>query len=194
MAFRLPTRLDPSILTASARTQHTTIHGGASLRLARARSSRSVRFYKLPILGVSNTLRAGTDGAHGAFTSPRPIHYKHPRCITVREMARLHGFPDWFRFHVTKWHGARQIGNAVPPPLARAVATAISNALQIEPMRPDTPLNLGDKRLLSFDMTRAANFFGVDAPPRRRDRKSGATKRKQIDIERERLGSRATHG
>ena len=185
---------DPSILTASARTRHTTISRRRFTETCPGTVEPISRFYKLPILGVSNTLRAGTDGAHGAFTSPRPIHYKHPRCITVREMARLHGFPDWFRFHVTKWHGARQIGNAVPPPLARAVATAILNALEFEPNRPDTLLSLGEQRLLSFDMTRAAAFFGVEAPPRRRDRKSGATKRKQIDIERERLRYRAAHG
>lgn len=28
----------------------------------------------------------------GAFTSPRPIHYARDRCVTIREMARLHGF------------------------------------------------------------------------------------------------------
>src|ERR1035438_3384609 len=83
------------------------------------------RFYKLSPDGLSNTLRAGTDSSRGAFTSPRPIHYAYPRCITVREMARLHGFPDWFRFHQTKWHGARQIGNSVPPPLGRAVALQV---------------------------------------------------------------------
>src|SRR5208282_2208538 len=88
-------------------------------------------------------LRAGTDGARGAFTSPRPIHYAYPRCITVREMARLHGFPDWFRFHQTKWHGARQIGNAVPPPLARAVALQITRSLHHAPRRPANAIRLG---------------------------------------------------
>ena len=185
---------DPSILTASARTQHTTISRRRFIETCPGTVEPISRFFKLPVLGVSNTLRAGTDGAHGAFTSPRPIHYKHPRCVTVREMARLHGFPDWFRFHVTKWHGARQIGNAVPPPLARAVATTILTALEIEPERPNEFLNLGDERLLSFDMTRAAKYFGVDAPPSRRDRKSGSTKRKQVDIERERLGCETVHG
>ena len=32
--------------------------------------------------------------------------------LTVREAARLHSFPDWFRLHRTKWHGFRQVGNA----------------------------------------------------------------------------------
>ena len=120
------------------------------------------------------------------FTSPRPIHYKYDRCVTVREMARLHGFPDWFRFNATKWHGARQIGNSVPPPLARAVAAQMMAALGYQPERPEGTLALGDPKLLQFDLTRAAAHFEVDAMPARRDRKSGATKRRQADIELER--------
>ena len=150
------------------------------------------RFFKLSELGVSNTLRAGTDGARGAFTSPRPIHYRHDRCITVREMARLHGFPDWFRFNVTKWHGGRQIGNSVPPPLARAIATEVIRVLGVSPIRPRATIPLGDAALLSLDLSAAAKYFGVQPPPSRRDRKSGAKKRKQIDIERERVARQAT--
>jgi len=89
---------------------------------------------------VSNTLRAGTDAARGAFTSPRPIHYKFARCVTVREMARLHGYPDWFRFHETKWHGARQIGNSVPPKLGRAIGEVILSTLGTNPPRPQKRL------------------------------------------------------
>ncbi|GAB4361003.1 MAG: DNA cytosine methyltransferase [Kiloniellaceae bacterium] len=185
---------NPTTLTSSARTEHTKI----SRRRFGETDPGSVepisRFFKLPKDGVSNTLRAGTDGARGAFTSPRPIHYRYERCVTVREMARLHGFPDWFRFNVTKWHGARQIGNAVPPPLARAIATEVIKALGMEPIRPERTLALGDERLLSLDMSGAAKHFGVEAPPSRRDRKSGAKKRKQIDIERERLAEQVAHG
>ena len=143
---------------------------------------------------MSNTLRAGTDAARGAFTSPRPIHYEFARCITVREMARLHGFPDWFRFHETKWHGARQIGNAVPPPLARAVAQQIVRALGVYPTRPDEEVPLGDPALLRLGMAEAAKLFGVDSPIGRRDRKSGAKKRKQEEIEQELEFRRAANG
>lgn len=83
------------------------------------------RFFRLSKDGVSPTIRAGSGPTHGSYTAPRPIHPVHPRCITVREAARLQGFPDWFQFHPTKWHGFRQVGNAVPPPLARAVAAEI---------------------------------------------------------------------
>lgn len=178
-------RWNRKLLTSSLRTEHTAIsqrrfavtHGGDVEPIS--------RFYKLPADGLSNTLRAGTDSSRGAFTSPRPIHYAYPRCVTVREMARLHGFPDWFRLHVTKWHGARQIGNSVPPPLGRAVASQIGRALGIEPQRPAGRVELGDPALLSMDMSEAANYFGVAVPIGKRDRKSGAKKRKQHDIEAE---------
>ena len=177
---------DPSILTSSARTEHTEI---SRHRFGQTPAGTVVpisRFFKLSEHGVSNTLRAGTDGARGAFTSPRPIHYRYDRCITVREMARLHGFPDWFRLNATKWHGARQVGNAVPPPLSRMIAAQVMKALGAIPTRPDGTLALGDPNLLTHTLLSAAAHFGVTAPPNRRDRKSGARKRKQVDIEEER--------
>jgi len=86
------------------------------------------RFHRLCKNGLSNTIRAGTGSDMGSYTAPRPIHPVEPRCITVREAARLQSFPDWFSFHRTKWHGFRQVGNAVPPLLARAVAASIAAA------------------------------------------------------------------
>jgi len=59
------------------------------------------------------------------FFKPEKGRYLHPeqhRPITHREAARLMGFPDDFRFSGTKVEIAKQIGNAVPPPLAGAVA------------------------------------------------------------------------
>lgn len=176
-------------LTSSARTDHTEISRRRFSEIEAGSVEPISRFFKLPVNGVSNTLRAGTDGARGAFTSPRPIHYKYARCITVREMARLHGFPDWFRFHATKWHGARQIGNAVPPPLARAIATCVLNSMNIKPIRPKGSISLGDTSLLTLTVSQAANHFGIDAPSNKRDRKSGSIKRKQVDIEQERLSA-----
>lgn len=173
---------DPRSLTSSMRTVHTEISRRRFERTQQGTVEPVSRFFRLPLEGVSNTLRAGTDSARGAFTSPRPIHYAHPRCITVREMARLHSFPDWFRFHATKWHGARQIGNAVPPLLARAVAAEVLRALGTDPERPAAIQELGDTRWLKFDMTRAAAFWSVADPIAKRDRKSGHKKRKQSEI------------
>lgn len=184
----------PGTLTSSARTEHSDI----SRRRFAGTEPGSVepisRFFKLPPEGLSNTLRAGTDGARGAFTSPRPIHYAYDRCITVREMARLHGFPDWFRFHATKWHGARQIGNAVPPPMARAVAASLMDALKKKPKKAVRSLELGNTALLYMEMSEAAEHFGVPKPSGKRDRKSGIKKRKQHEIEDIRLELKVIHG
>lgn len=192
--FGYPRDWNPGLLTSSARTTHTGI--------SRLRYSETLpgtvepisRFFRLAPTGLSNTLRAGTDGARGAFTSPRPIHYKYSRCVTVREMARLHGFPDWFRFHATKWHGARQIGNAVPPPLARAVGGAVLRALARFPSRPERAVELGDTRLLYLEMSEAAEHFGVKAPNSKRDRKSGAKKRSQKETEEARIYLKVANG
>lgn len=66
------------------------------------------------------------------FFKPEKGRYLHPtsdRPITHREAARLMGFPDDFVFKGSKTDIARQIGNAVPPPLAGAVAGAIAKIL-----------------------------------------------------------------
>lgn len=90
------------------------------------------RFYRLTKDGVSNVLRAGTGKSYGGFTAPRPIHPATPRCITVREAARLQSIPDWFHFDPTIWHGFRQVGNSVPPFLARAVGASVKKAIDDE--------------------------------------------------------------
>ncbi|MEQ1901375.1 MAG: DNA cytosine methyltransferase [Devosia sp.] len=192
--FGHPRVWDPTMLTSSARTTHTDISKRRFAETKPGSVEPISRFFKLAPSGLSNTLRAGTDGARGAFTSPRPIHYEHDRCVTVREMARLHGFPDWFRFHATKWHGARQIGNAVPPPLARAIGSSVVAALGASPKRVSKAIDLGDLSLLYMELSAASEHFGVAKPPSKRDRKSGAKKRKQYEIEEEREYLRAANG
>lgn len=173
---------NPNLLTSSARTEHTNISRSRFAETKGGQTEPISRFYKLNADGLSNTLRAGTDGARGAFTSPRPIHPTLNRCVTVREMARLHGYPDWFRFNETKWHGARQIGNSVPPPLARAVARCVVEALGCDTKPSLEEWMLGDPALLRMTVSRAAEYFGIDAPPSRRTMKSGVKKRKQWEI------------
>jgi DNA (cytosine-5)-methyltransferase 1 len=66
------------------------------------------------------------------FFKPEKGRYLHPsehRPITHREAARLMGFPDDFVFKGSKIEIAKQIGNAVPPPLAAAVAAVVRDAL-----------------------------------------------------------------
>jgi DNA (cytosine-5)-methyltransferase 1 len=184
----------PDELTSSARTVHSEISQRRFAATPVGKVEPISRFFRLSPTGVANTLRAGTDGARGAFTSPRPIHYKYSRCITVREMARLHGFPDWFRLQATKWHGARQIGNAVPAPLARAVGLVVMKALGRQPTRPKQTIQLGDSALLYMEMSQAANHFGVARLSGKRDKTSGAKKRKQHEIEAELVASRVANG
>lgn len=81
---------------------------------------------KLNPLGFCPTLRAGTGSDKGSFQAVRPIHFRSARVITPREAARLQGFPDWFRFHETKWHSFRQIGNSVSPIVAEEILSVIN--------------------------------------------------------------------
>ncbi len=58
------------------------------------------------------------------------VHPDFQRWITVREAARLQSFHDGFVFQTSEWQMLKQIGNAVPPLLARALATVSQRALQ----------------------------------------------------------------
>jgi DNA (cytosine-5)-methyltransferase 1 len=163
--------LDPNLLTCSARTEHNAESKRRFAQTPHGAVEKISRFQKLDPAKVANTLRAGTDAARGAFSSPRPIHPDYPRCISGREMARLQGFPDWFRFHATKSHGARQVGVSTPPPLARAVATEMIKALGFSPLPPQVTLPKQDPALLNFDPTEAARYFAVTHQMGRRERK-----------------------
>jgi DNA (cytosine-5)-methyltransferase 1 len=155
-------RWNRATLTSSMRTVHTE-RSINRFRSTKPGETESVsRFYRPDPDGLSNTLRAGTGSERGAYTSPRPIHPALPRVITVREAARLHSFPDWFQFHETKWHGFRQIGNAVAPRMGRAVARQFILALNVSPARSKRRISLGDRRLLSFTMSQGAEYFGAD--------------------------------
>ncbi len=87
------------------------------------------RHPRLAWSGQCPPLRAGTGADRGSYQSVRPIHPKHPRVITVREAARLQGFPDSHRFHSTVWHSFRMIGNSVSPIVARAISRGIAAKL-----------------------------------------------------------------
>ena len=66
------------------------------------------------------------------FRDPKSGEYIHPeqdRTISIREAARFQSFPDWFVFEGTLSDQYNQVGNAVPPLLARAVAMEVRKLL-----------------------------------------------------------------
>jgi DNA (cytosine-5)-methyltransferase 1 len=168
-----PRSWDPNFLSGSRLTVHRPDVVKRFSETAPGSVEPISRFYRLPLDGPSRTLRAGTGSERGAHTSPRPIHPIEPRVITVREAARLHGYPDWFRFHATNWHGHRQIGNSVPPPLARAAANSLIKALAATPCRVAQPIGPPDVSLLSLSSSAAQVHLGdvvIDQLPKKRQR------------------------
>lgn len=73
------------------------------------------------------------------FDTPSSGKFTHPylnRAITVREAARIQSFPDDFIFYGSKASQMKQVGNAVPPLLAQAIARAIKNdVIQVEKLK-----------------------------------------------------------
>lgn len=64
------------------------------------------------------------------FDTPSSGRFTHPvlnRCLTVREAARIQSFPDSFIFYGSKTIQMKEVGNAVPPFLAKAIANVIKN-------------------------------------------------------------------
>lgn len=160
--FSHPRAWEPRLLTSSMRTEHTEKSIMRFDATAQGDTEKISRFYRLDLGGLCNTLRAGTGSERGAYTSPRPLHPTLPRVISVREAARLHSFPDWFRLHRTKWNGFRSIGNAVPPLFGRAIARTILEALDLEPSRPTREIQLGDAALLGMNRLQSARHFDAD--------------------------------
>jgi DNA (cytosine-5)-methyltransferase 1 len=87
------------------------------------------RHPRLKWSGQCPTLRAGTGSDKGSYQAVRPLHPDEPRVITVREAARLQGFPDDHIFHPTTWHSFRMIGNSVSPIISEAIFSAIAAKL-----------------------------------------------------------------
>ena len=91
----------------------------AGMQRAR-KSDHTKRYGRLDRKGLASTILTKCDPHWGAY-----IHPTQNRTISVREAARLQGFPDKFRFagaQISKHY--EQVGNAVPVPVARAIAHA----------------------------------------------------------------------
>ncbi len=152
--FSYPRLWNRAVCTGCLRVRHTS---KAVALYAATPPGTMVPGHKLPRLdpaGIAPTLRAGSDSTHGSYTAPRPVHPDKPRCITAREAARLHGFPDWFSLYPLKWHAYRQIGNAVCPPVAKAIGRQVLATLGVTPIKPKLSVALSDAFALPEDRPR----------------------------------------
>jgi DNA (cytosine-5)-methyltransferase 1 len=74
----------------------------------------------------------GVDGLVLANDPPKRGD-KGPIRLTVEMTALLQGFPAKWEFQGAKTHRYRQVGNAFPPPVAKAIGRAIKRALEAAP-------------------------------------------------------------
>lgn len=87
------------------------------------------------------------------FYKPEKGRFLHPeadRPITHWEAARLQSFPDSFKWHGTKIRIAIQIGNAVPPLLAKAIGDQLMSHLVEQRVRPSARPKLTRRGQLAF--------------------------------------------
>ena len=118
--------------TGHRRTKHTKAVVARFESVGQGKTDPIGRHQRLSWDGLCPTLRAGTGSDRGSFQSVRPIHPDEPRVITVREAARLQGFPDTHLFHPTVWHSFRMIGNSVSPIVSAAVMDAVAQSCGVK--------------------------------------------------------------
>lgn len=136
-----------------------TLYSDLPERLRRYRSDTFKDKYKrLDWDDLSRTITA-----HIAKDGYWYIHPEEHRTLTVREAARIQTFPDSFRFAGTRSDAFRQIGNAVPPALGRAVAMAILPLEESHQEQPRLP-KLRQRLSLWADEQRKAAWWLYPGP------------------------------
>jgi DNA (cytosine-5)-methyltransferase 1 len=90
------------------------------------RKDHTRRYRRMEWLGVARTIIT-------RFRDPKSGEYTHPeqhRTISIREAARIQSFPDWFVFEGSYTEQYDQVGNAVPPLLAKAIGMELREMLE----------------------------------------------------------------
>jgi len=125
----------PQLMEINAKRMHHIPQGGswrdlphqllpAGMKRAR-RSDHTKRYGRLHPDGLFSTILTKADLHWGAY-----IHPTEDRTLSVRECARAQSFPDRFRFVGSRSEQYKQVGNAVPPLLARAVAVSVRRMIE----------------------------------------------------------------
>lgn len=128
--YALNMRSDDNTFTSHRMVQHKASVAKRFSTVAQGELDPVGRHHRLRWEGQCPTLRAGTGADKGSYQAVRPLHPELDRVITVREAARLQGFPDDHMFHPTIWHSFRMIGNSVSPIIAEAIFKAIASRIE----------------------------------------------------------------
>ncbi len=123
-------RLRDGFVSGLHDTVHSPLVAARYAALAEFQKDTVSKATRLSWTGLCPTLRAGTGPERGSHQAVRPIHPSQARVITVREAARMQGFPDWFLFHTAKWHSFRMIGNSVSPYLSYGLLNFIRSRVK----------------------------------------------------------------
>jgi len=86
-------------------------------------TSQSFR-YRAPWNGLCRSLTAGVDHSTKSY-----LHPLYDREMSVREYAKIHGFPDTWVFSGNHHNGIKQVANAVPVPLGKAMLGSLVRAI-----------------------------------------------------------------
>lgn len=89
------------------------------------KSDHTMRYGRIRPDGLASTILTKCDPHWGAY-----FHYSQDRSFTVREAARIQSFPDHYVFCGNTAEQFAQVGNAVPPLLAKAIGLSIINLLK----------------------------------------------------------------
>ncbi len=89
------------------------------------KSDHTKRYGRVEKNGLASTILTKCDPHWGAF-----IHYDQDRSFTVREAARIQSFPDHYIFNGSLAEQFAQVGNAVPPLLAKAIGQCLYNIIK----------------------------------------------------------------